>query len=105
MQWNPFEKDATKRKRKRLKAYDDIFLSHHENTKPQEIIEHEVKKKLSVVSKIADHGADEKNRLKAAISWLRFSRQLSEVQKIELGGSLSLESRLTEALEGEDKMD
>lgn len=103
MKWNPFEKNATKRKRKSLKAYDDIFLSRYESQKPQEIVEGEVKKKLNVVSKIADHGKDEKNRLKAAISWLRFSRQLSEVQKIDLGGSLTLEARLSKALEGEEE--
>ena len=92
-------KSGSKRKTNNLRAYDDIFLSRHQNKKPQQIIEDEITRKLKVVSQIADQGVEEKNQLKAAVSWLRFSRQLSEVQKIELEGSLTLESRLTEALE------
>ena len=98
MKWNLL-KSGSKRKTNNLRAYDDIFLSRHQNKKPQQIIEDEITRKLNVVSKIADQGSEEKNQLKAAVSWLRFSRQLSEVQKLEIEGSLTLESRLTEALE------
>jgi hypothetical protein len=98
MNWNLLKRGKGSQKNK-LEAYNQKFLTVYQNKKPQEIIEAEVEKKLSVVSEIADRGVEEKNRLKAAVSWLRFSRQVSEVQKIDFEGSLTLESRLNEALE------
>jgi len=104
MNWSSAFKKSGRTKQKRdFEAYKIKSLNEWTNKKPQEIVEEEVNKKLAVVSKIADAGIDEKNQLKAAISWLRFSRQLSEVKKLEIEGSLTLESRLNEVLEKIEK--
>ena len=97
MRWNVFKKRASGRKRNNLKAYEYKFLTQYSEDEPKTILNKEAKRSLAVVASIRDEGIDERNKLKAANSLL--DRVIPRVEKHEIEGSLTLESRLAEALE------
>jgi hypothetical protein len=98
MNWNVVKRKPPKGKRTSIKAYDvEKFLFTYRDVEAKQIIHHEAKKSVAVVATIRDKGIDERNRLKAANSLL--DRVIPRVERHEVEGSLTLESRLNEALE------
>ena len=98
-------KSSCRRKARHSKAYEERFVTLHQGEAPQKIVDDLVSRRLATISQIADEGQEEKNRLKAAIAWLRFSRVVSEGHRLEVEGSLSLEARLNEVLAEEKEED
>ena len=96
MNWNPL-KSGKRRKKGALKAYEEKFLVQYSDYEVKGILKKEAKRSVAVIAAIRDEGVDERNKLKAANSLL--DRVVPRVEKHEIEGSLTLESRLNEALE------